>query len=95
MSRPNVHLELPTDTLRIIRGDDPVLHAVGHDPRSDYVERYWLALLGPSTTLLVRRLAERLERDPDGFDLHLEETAKTLGLSVPTALLLRADEVIE
>jgi hypothetical protein len=28
---------------------DPVVEAVGHDLRSPYVERFWLALLGPST----------------------------------------------
>jgi hypothetical protein len=82
VSRPKLTFDLPTDHLRISRWDDPVLEAVGHDPRSAYVERFWLALLGPSTTLLVRRIASELEAHPDGFDLALEETANALGLGV-------------
>ena len=30
---------------------DPVLDEVGHDPRSPYVERFWLSSLGPSSTV--------------------------------------------
>lgn len=50
MSRPKLTFTLPVDHLRITRWDDPVVDAVGHDPRSAYVERYWLALLGPSSS---------------------------------------------
>lgn len=82
MSRPKLSFDLPVDHLRITRWDDPVLDAVGHDPRSAYVERFWLALLGPSTTFLVRRIAASLEQHPDGFDLHLEDTAQAIGLGM-------------
>ena len=30
--------------------NDPPIDTVGFDPRSPYVERYWLAVLGPSST---------------------------------------------
>lgn len=82
MTRPKLPFDLPIDHLRISRWDDPVVDALGHDPRSAYVERFWLALLGPTTTLLVRRLAAQLEDEPGGFDLPLEETARTLGLGL-------------
>jgi hypothetical protein len=59
---------------------DPVIERIGHDPRSSYVERFWLSILGPSTTFLLRRLANRLEREPDGFVLDLSETARAIGL---------------
>ncbi|MCU1372870.1 MAG: hypothetical protein JWO68_156 [Actinomycetia bacterium] len=59
---------------------DAVIDAVGHDPRSTYVERFWLGVLGPSTTWLLRRLAAGLEASPAGFDLPLAETARALGL---------------
>lgn len=49
MARPTLPFPLPADHLRISRWDDPVVDAIGHDPRSTYVERFWLALLGPST----------------------------------------------
>ncbi|HWJ62896.1 MAG TPA: hypothetical protein VNS19_13090 [Acidimicrobiales bacterium] len=82
VSRPKLPFSLPIEHLRISRWDDPVVDAVGHDPRSSYVERFWLALLGPSTTFLVRRIAAELEAHPDGFDLPLEETAHAIGLGV-------------
>jgi hypothetical protein len=73
-------LDQPLEHLRISPWHDPVVDAIGHDPRSTYVERFWLALLGPSTTFLVRHLAAALEAEPEGFDLHLEDTARALGL---------------
>ncbi|MCA1692465.1 MAG: hypothetical protein ABR540_17750 [Acidimicrobiales bacterium] len=59
---------------------DPVIDALGHDPRSAYVERFWLGVLGPSTTWLLRLLAAELEINPAGFQLDLLETAQILGL---------------
>jgi hypothetical protein len=67
-------------TMNIAAWHDDVVDANGHDPRSDYVERFWLGILGPSTTWLLRSLAWGLESYPDGFELHLADTAKALGL---------------
>ena len=71
---------LPADTRHVRPWPDPVIDAVGHDPRSPYVERFWLGVLGPSTTWLLRRMADGLEASPDGFDLPLAATAGSLGL---------------
>src|SRR5438874_7497315 len=71
---------LSGDTLHVRPWPDPVIDAVGHDPRSSYVERFWLGILGPSTTWLLRRLAAGLEAQPSGFSLCLSETAQSLGL---------------
>jgi hypothetical protein len=71
---------LPAETLSIRPWPDPVIDQVGHDPRSAYVERFWLGILGPSTTWLLRRMATGLEAEPGGFDLDLAETARSLGL---------------
>lgn len=60
---------------------DPVIDTVGHDPRSAYVERFWLGVLGPSTVLLFRRMASRFDAEPAGFGLDLPETAAALGLT--------------
>ena len=51
----------PESRLEIRPWPDPVLDNLGHDARSPYVERYWLPILGPSATLLVRRLAAALD----------------------------------
>ena len=39
-----------TATLAVRPWPDPVIDALGHDPRSAYVEQYWLGILGPSST---------------------------------------------
>jgi hypothetical protein len=69
-------------TLTVEPWTDPVIDQLGHDPRSPYVERFWLAILGPSTVLLLRRLAEQLDDAPRGFTLDLVETAQALGVGM-------------
>jgi len=69
------------DPVSVLPWNDPLVEAIGHDPRSSYVENFWLGILGPSTTWLLRRLAAGFELYPDGFQLDLEETAKALGLA--------------
>ncbi len=72
---------LPFDTLIVLPWPDPVVDAVGHDPRSPYVEQFWLGVLGPSATWLLRRLADSFDSHPEGFELDLHEMAGALGLS--------------
>jgi hypothetical protein len=67
-------------TLRIVAWSDPVIDTLGHDPRSWYVEHFWLPIIGPTSTWLVRRLVAGLDAEPDGFDMGLETTARALGL---------------
>lgn len=59
---------------------DIVIDELGHDPRSSYVETYWLSVLGPTTTWLLRRIAAGLDSSPDGFVLDLSDTARSMGL---------------
>lgn len=59
---------------------DPVVDDRGHDPRSRYVEIFWLGVLGPTATWLLRRLASGLEVEPDGYELDLQLTAASMGL---------------
>src|SRR5690606_34055533 len=69
------------DHVTIVPWADPLIDPRGHDPRSAYVERFWLSTLGPTATLLMRRLADAFDRHPDGFVLDLAVTAQSLGLS--------------
>lgn len=80
--------------LRVQPWPDPLLDDQGHDPRSAYVERFWLPVLGPSTTLLLRRLADGLERQPDGYLLDLRDLGHELGLvsRIQRSPLVRAIE---
>jgi hypothetical protein len=74
-------LPLPSESLIVYPWTAPVVDSVGHDPRSPYGEHFWLGILGPSTTWLLRRLAAAFDVNPDGFELDLPETAGALGLS--------------
>ncbi len=79
--RPDHSPEPPVGpVLRIVQWVDPVADPHGLHPCSRYVELYWLGVIGPSTTWLLRRLSYGLEVHGDGYDLHLPETARALGL---------------
>ena len=70
-----------TDRIRIVAWDDPGGDpAAGHAPRSRYVERFWLGVLGPATTLFLRRAATELDAAPGGWWMDVESTARSLGL---------------
>jgi hypothetical protein len=59
---------------------DPVIDTLGHDPRSEYVERFWLPTLGPTTLLLLRRLANRFDRSHETLELDGPDLSQSLGV---------------
>lgn len=74
--------EFPEPRISIEVWADPVVDRLGHDPRSAYVERFWLPVMGPSTIWFLRRVADALDRAPDGFTLDLVDTARSLGVGM-------------
>ncbi len=77
----NPTAELPKlEFLFIERWPDPLLDRLGHDPRSRYAEKYWLGVLGPSTTWFLRLCADALDHAPGGVQLELTDVAHQLGL---------------
>jgi hypothetical protein len=64
----------------VIPWTDPVVDALGHDPRSVYCESFWLPTLGPTSLLLLRHLADRFDRSPERVLLTVTDTAAALGL---------------
>lgn len=70
----------PVQSITIRPWFDVVIDELGHDPRSLYVETYWLSVLGPTTTWLLRRIATALDDNPGGFELDLADTARSMGL---------------
>ncbi len=74
--------DFPNDKLNVIAWPSDVIDRVGHDARSRYVETFWLGVLGPSTTWLLRYLVDELEAQPTGFTLLLPETASRLGVGM-------------
>ena len=69
-----------TETVMVRPLVDEVVDRLGFDPRSAYVERFWLGVIGPSTTWLLRRIAAGFDASPDGFPMPMGETARALGL---------------
>ncbi len=77
---PGAPNQLSRSTLRVIPWRDPLVDSLGLDPRSWYVEQFWLPIVGPTCTWFLRRAATRFERSEPGFVLDLDETARALGL---------------
>lgn len=79
--RNNLVELLAVETLNVLpwQTDHPMTG--WHDPRDKYTERYWLPILGPSTSWIVRRLADCFDYAPDGFDLDVHEMARSIGLT--------------
>ena len=78
---PTAGVEAAPASITIVPWVDPVVDDTGVDPRSRYVEMFWLGVLGPTATWLIRRLVAGLERHPDGYHLDLTATARAMGLS--------------
>ncbi len=69
-------------TIVVLPWHDPIVEPLGFDAHSDYVELFWLPILGPTASWALRRLAAGFEAYPEGYELDLEETAAALGLSL-------------
>lgn len=75
----------PPDRLDVVPWSDPIIDVHGFDPRDPYVERFWLGIIGPSVTWLMRRFARGLDEHPEGFRIDLADTARAIGLGESTA----------
>jgi hypothetical protein len=78
--RDNAKRATLEDRLRIVSWIDPLVDDLGHDPRSSYVEHFWLPVLGPTSLWLLRNIACSLDFNPQGSSLDLERTARQIGL---------------
>lgn len=67
-------------SVKVVAWPDPVIDVLGFDPRSSYVETFWLGIVGPTATWLMRMLVASLDSAPGGFDLHVPLAARRLGV---------------
>ena len=74
------HRVATTTSLRVEAWRDEVVEAHGHDPRSSYVSRFWLPIIGPSSLIAAGFLVESLHHSPDGFDVKVDLLGLALGL---------------
>jgi len=73
---------LPNDSLiHVVNWSDPVVERSGYRVDDRYVEMFWLPILGPTATWLLRRMAGGLFEQPDGYAVDLHDLAHCLGVS--------------
>jgi hypothetical protein len=60
---------------------DPVVDRVGVPVCSGETERFWLPVLGPTATWLMRHLDAHLEEHPAGLHLDVTEAAQAIGVA--------------
>lgn len=79
--RPPEPILLPADgVITLARWPDPVVESVGHPVRSEYVERFWLGVLGPTATWLLRRCSDEVILADSPVRVDLAVLAASLGL---------------
>jgi hypothetical protein len=66
--------------LHVVPLADTIIEALGHDPCSEYVERFWLPVIGPTSLVALRRLTAYLAAAPDGYPLAVLPFSRELGL---------------
>lgn len=66
--------------LSVVPWRDELVEHTGYDMRGVYVERFWLPVIGPTCTVLLRRTAELFDANPAGFDVDLVDLGAQLGI---------------
>jgi hypothetical protein len=77
--------EIGIRTIEVVCWRDTVVERVGFDACGDYVELFWLPIIGPTSTWLLRRLAVMAVLHPEGFPLDNATVAQSLGLGPNTS----------
>jgi len=73
---------LPDDGLiALVPWPDALADTTGHPVRSEYVERFWLGILGPTATWLLRRCSDEIISSPAGTTVDLSPMAVSIGLA--------------
>ena len=67
--------------ITVVPWRDATVESVGFSARSDYVEWFWLPVLGPSATWLLRRIDYGFDDYPTGYLLDAKLTAQSLGVA--------------
>lgn len=82
MNINGAELAFPEEDLEVRPWPDPVLDQIGHDPRSRYVETFWVPVIGPSSHLLHKALVTAVQDASSGVMLRSNDLAMGLGLGI-------------
>ncbi len=77
----HLYVKQPDFNLAVVPWHDATVEARGFAARSDYVEWFWLPVLGPSATWLLRRIDFGFDDYPTGYVLDALRTARALGIA--------------
>lgn len=79
--QPNPHRirRLP-DELTVCRLVDPALDPIGFPPLHPYVDRVWLALVGPTATVIFRRMGDAVRLNPGPWPMPTRQLATMIGV---------------
>lgn len=78
--KPLDSVELAPTGVLSWEGSADIGHGAVFDVRSQYVETFWLPIIGPSSTLLLRKLAGLFDMNPHGFSIEPAELSAEIGL---------------
>jgi hypothetical protein len=73
-----------TSIINIVRWNDTLVDESGFAVNDPYVEMFWLPILGPTATWLLRRLAGGLEHNPQGYAVDMQDLARGIGVAYST-----------
>lgn len=78
-----MHITIPNEphTMQVVPWDDPIVDTRGFRVDDPYVEMFWLPVLGPTATWLLRRLVSGLTVDPQGFVVDMGDLARGIGVA--------------
>lgn len=74
-------MEPLAQNITVIPWLDATTESSGFAARSEYVEWFWLPVLGPSATWLIRRIDRGFDEFPNGYVLDVYATARALGIA--------------
>lgn len=67
--------------INVVAWNDELVQTKGFAVNDPYVEMFWLPILGPTATWLLRRLAGGLEHEPTGYTVDMEDLARGIGVT--------------
>jgi len=73
-----------SSVINIVKWNDPLVESAGFAVNDPYVEMFWLPILGPTATWLLRRLAGGLEHNPNGYAVDMQDLARGIGVAYST-----------
>lgn len=67
--------------MHVVPWNDPIVDVKGFPIGDPYVEMFWLPVLGPTATWLLRRLVGGLSAEPLGYTVDMGDLARGIGVA--------------